>query len=98
MPPQTRALITSSSASDRRSNERVVPVRGLVALKGSLSVLKKSCTACTVALLEQLCADGWSGNGGVNNGATPGCCAVAGSKSGVQVGSPMVSGLPSESP
>jgi hypothetical protein len=90
MPPHTRALITSSSASDSRSNERVVPVRGLKALNGSLSLLKKSWTAWTVALLAQLCADGWSGNGGVNSGDAPGCWTVAGSNSGVQFGSPTV--------
>ena len=52
--------MTSFSASDRRSNDRVVRVRGLNALNAILSVPKKACMACTIALLAQLCADGWS--------------------------------------
>jgi hypothetical protein len=45
--------------------------------------------------VAQLCAEGWSGNAGVESGG-PSCC-VAGSNSGVQFGSATVAGLPSVS-
>ena len=45
-----------------------------------------------IALLTQLCPDGWSGKFGVASGGVVG---VAGSKSGRQLGSASVAGLPS---
>src|SRR5512133_3102319 len=84
MPPQTRALMTSSSASDRRANDRRVPVRLLTALNEMLSVPKKFCSVCTIALVGQPCAEGWSGNAGVERGG-PICC-VAGSESDLASG------------
>jgi hypothetical protein len=59
-------LITFFSASDKRANDRVVLVRLLNALNAILSVPKNFCIACTIALLAQLCAEGWSEKGGVN--------------------------------
>src|SRR5919202_571623 len=57
-----------------------------------LSVPKNSCIACRVALLVQLCPDGWSGNGGVDSGGTVG---VDGSNNGFHAGSASVAGFPS---
>jgi hypothetical protein len=88
--------MTSLSASENRSKLRVVQDLLLNALKPILSVPKKFCNACTIALLVQLWPEGWSGWGGVTSagGLQTG---VAGSNSGSHVGSASVAGLPSVS-
>src|SRR6476660_3511892 len=93
MPAQTRASITSLSASENRSKLRVVPDLLLCALKAILSVPKKFWSVCTNALVAQQCPEGWSGKGGVTSGGsgTP----IAGSNSGSHVGSAWVAALPS---
>ena len=50
-----------------------------------------------MAPAAQLWPDGFSGNGGVASGACPAATGVAGSNSGVHVGSAVVAGLPSVS-
>jgi hypothetical protein len=94
------ASMISFSASERRSKLRLVRVRGLYALKLILSVPKTFCSVCTIALLPQLCAEGWSGNGGVGSGGPKlrPSSEAPGSNSGFQFGSPTVAGLPSASP
>src|SRR6266511_508131 len=82
MPAQTRAPLTSLSASENRSKLLVVCELLLKALKAILSLPKKSWSVWTNALLRQACEDGWSGNGGV-------------AKSGIQLASGSVAGLPS---
>src|SRR5262245_49995557 len=89
--------MTSSSASEKRSKLRGVRDLLLGIVNATLSVPKKSWSAWTIALLAHECAEGWSGNGGVESGGGAGT-AVAGSKSGVQFGSAAVAGLPSVSP
>src|SRR5829696_6132003 len=64
MPDQTRASITSSTASDRRVKLRVRPPL-LVSLHPTLSVPKKSCSVATNEPLSPACPDGCSVYGGV---------------------------------
>src|SRR5882762_2865965 len=84
MPAQTRASITSLSASENRSKLRVVQDLLLKALKAILSVRKKFLSVCTNAAVAQAWPGGWQ-------------TGVAGSNSGSQVGSASVAGLPSVS-
>src|SRR6185503_7412346 len=94
MPAQTRASITSLSASENRSKLRVVPDLLLCALKAILSVPKKFWSVCTNALVAQQCPEGWSGKGGVTSSGRW-HTGVVGSNNGSQFGSATVAGLPS---
>src|SRR5215216_2470918 len=100
MPPQTRASMTSFNASERRLNVLAEQGAGehllLVTVNVTLSVPKKSCSACTIAPLPQPWPDGWSGKPGLTSFAPE--TATVGSNSGVQVGSPWVAALSSLSP
>src|SRR5262245_32184118 len=96
MPPQTRASMTSLSASEKRSKVLGVGDLLLGIVNSILSVPKKFCSVWTMALLAQEWAEGWSGNGGVASGGGA-MTGVAGSNSGVQLGSASVAGLPSVS-
>src|SRR4029450_4122088 len=89
----------SLSASEKRS--KLLDGQGagkhllLSAVKETLSVPKKACSAYTVAPLMQVCPAGWSGKGGVTRGGPE--TGILGSKSGSQFGSASVAGLPSVS-
>src|SRR5215510_9089776 len=96
MPAQTRASITSLSASENRSKLRVVHDLLLNALKPTLSVPKKFRNVLTIATVAEACPEGWSGNGGVTKAGGL-QTAVVGSNSGSHVGSASVAGLPSVS-
>src|SRR6185312_5724708 len=96
MPAQTRASITSLSASENRSKLRVVQDLLLNALKLISSVPKKFWSVCTNALVAQECPEEWSGKGGVTSDGRL-QTGVAGSNSGSHVGSASVAGLPSVS-
>src|SRR3954464_8625483 len=97
MPPQTRALMISFSALEKRSKLRAWHGAGLhlllTAVNETLSVPKNSCSAWTLALLMQLCPDGCSGKPGVTSGAPD--TGTDGSNRGSQFGSATVAGLPS---
>src|SRR4051812_2299340 len=95
MPAQTRALMFSRSVLERWSKVRVVPDLLLCRLKATRSVSKKSNIVPRIEPAAQLWPDGYSGNGGVTSGGA--ATGVAGSKSGVHVGSAVVAGLPSVS-
>src|SRR5436189_6170247 len=96
MPAQTRASMTSLSASEKRSKLRVVQDLLLKALKPILSVRKKFWSVCTNALVAQACPEGCSGKGGVtSNGGLQ--TDVPGSNNGSHVESGAVFGLPSVS-
>ena len=59
MPPQTRASMIYFNTREKRSKLLGCPGnRGLEKLTWSLSVPKKSCKVCTIALLTQLCPEG----------------------------------------
>src|SRR5262245_51584665 len=96
MPPHTRASMISLSASENRSNLRVVQDLLLKALKAILSVPKKVCNVCTIALLVQAWPEGWSGKGGVASAGRM-QTGVAGSNRGSHAGSASVAGFPSVS-
>src|SRR3954451_7041115 len=97
MPAQTRALTTSSSASDRRAKLRVVALLLLNAVNGTRSVPKNAWSVCTKADVPHVCPEGWSGNGGVPSGACPNATGVGELNSGVHCVSGSVSALPSVS-
>src|SRR3954447_14073917 len=84
----------SRSTSERQGPPPGVAFLLLVALSATLSVWKKYRSEPRIAPAAQLWPDGYSGNGGVTSagGAATG---VAGSKSGVPVGSATGAGLPS---
>src|SRR4051812_34205750 len=94
IPAHTRALMLSSSRSERRRQLRVVPDLLLVALIATLSVPKKYCSVRTIEPAAQVWPEGCSGNGGVTSGGPP-ATGVEGSNSGVHIGSAVVAGLPS---
>src|SRR4051794_31646228 len=94
IPAHTRALMFSSSSSERRRQLRVVADLLLVALIATLSVPKKYRRVRTIEPAAQLWPEGCSGNGGVTSagGLATG---VERSNSGAQVGSAVVAGFAS---
>src|SRR5262245_19515786 len=99
MPPQIRASMTSSRASEKRLNVRRgigTPLRDrpVTRVIFSLSWPKNLAIVVSTAPLMQPWPDGWSGNGGVARG---GVVAVSAANSDSQFGSATVFGLPSVS-
>src|SRR5258705_2107272 len=84
IPPQTRALMTSTSACETLPKYLVVPDTALYPLKEMSSRPKKYAKADMLAAVKQVCPDVKSGCGGVTS-------------SGIQVGSATVAVLPSVS-